>query len=116
MASIDQGPAALDGEPLGLADALLLTFSGEVEHNFDKGRLSCDGCPTFELIGICVEGGRYAVALPFSAWHRRTGQRLPSGAIARATPAEVAACGPSRDEPSAELRIKVWLGYLIQTS
>ena len=84
MAGVGDLEEPEDGEPLRLADALVISSEGSVEPNFDVGRLTIEGYPSFEIIGVTSDGSRHLVAFPFSAWNRRAAhRRLPAGARSR---------------------------------
>ena len=113
MAGVGDLEEPEDGEPLRLADALVISSEGSVEPNFDVGRLTIEGYLSFEIIGVTSDGSRHLVAFPFSAWNRRAAhRRLPAGALVRAHAAEVSACKDAREEPSDTRTIKLWIGYL----
>ena len=116
MAS-DEDPGDLDGEPIGVREALAV---GE-----DFQDLACpvlevtcgddaDGLPVnLNAIAVGFAAERVVVAVPRSAWHRKVAKRmLPKGFLNRMFGAEVAAISASDRYTVLESpTLRVWLGF-----
>lgn len=95
-----------------------LVASGDFEpcdYDYNIGILeSGDPVVSVACIAVTIIGGKVLVVLPEGAWARkRSDRRLPAGALKRPTAVKVTSVAlESREEPSAEADLRVWVGLL----
>lgn len=98
-------------------EPLFVIEEGQINLNYRLGLLAvtvAEEEQSLQVILVAKFNGKNLVAVPSTAWHKKTIKRiLPTGSFAKPTAIEVCAVNPSAmEEPYEELKLKVWVGFL----
>ena len=103
------------GQPGQNVSVLVLPPGGHTNFHYDVGRIIlADEFSSANIILVAEQDQSTICAVPYDVWNRKVSQRLlPRTALSRPVLCSVAACHQdTREEPEAELQMKVWVGIL----
>ena len=105
--------------PVDEGESPYIFVEGAVNSNYRLGVLAIDRedqTQTVQVVPISEFNQKQLVAVPLSTWHKKVAKRiLPAGSFSKPVQVEVlATTEENREEPEADVRIRLWVGFLSQ--
>ena len=94
--------------------SLVVAADGTIDPEYPIYTLPGSADTSVQVVCVAELGDRILVAVPFTAWHKKTAKRvLGPKSLQKVTVVQVPCCTPDRrQEMDGEMVLKIWMGFL----